>query len=132
MNIITIEFAHLTAEQPTYTFGARVAVAGNCSPELWPSGKVIGLLLDEDLVPTWFYVVQLDSPSGLVEEYPSEDLVPESFIPTRKAEWDLGEAAWIKAHQEPDEECASCDGSGHRVDDYTFQSYSCTSCAGYN
>ena len=93
MNTITITFNHLTASTPAYSFGDRVAVAGDCQPKQWPQGLVVGLCLEEKLIPQWFYAVRLDLPQGFVEEYHAHELVPESFIPTLQAEWEIGSAA---------------------------------------
>jgi hypothetical protein len=85
-------------------------------------------VLEEALIPQWFYVVQLDSPKGLVEEYPDDDLVPEGFISTLQAEWDIGQAAWIQAHKEPEVvvDCDRCDGSGYVYDSWAGQSDTCS------
>ncbi len=56
-------------------------MAGECPPNQRLTGKVVGLYLEEKLIPQWLYAVELDSPQGLVEEYFAEDLVLESDIP---------------------------------------------------
>jgi hypothetical protein len=83
MNTITITFEHSRIETPKYkfgdcprgsAFGNRVAIGEDCQPQEWATGKVVGLLLEEALVPQWFYVVQHDCPEGYTEEYPDDDL----------------------------------------------------------
>lgn len=102
MNTITITFIHAEAIPPKYKFGDRVAIAGDCQPEAWATGKVVGLHLDEyKFSPTtWSYVCKLDKPLGYTEDYEENDLVPESEIPNLQAKWDEGEAAWGRENQE--------------------------------
>ncbi|MFO4907528.1 hypothetical protein RCK08_26160, partial [Salmonella enterica subsp. enterica serovar 1,4,[5],12:i:-] len=57
---------------------------------------IIGLTLDESYEPHWYYSVKLDAPSGLTEEYLEDDLVPDKEIPVLQAEWNEGEAAWVR------------------------------------
>lgn len=88
INTITITFNHPQATPPTYKFGDRIAVVQRCQPKSWATGKVIGLQLEEIFKPRWLYIVTLDFPSGFIEEYLEEDLVPESEIPNRQTEWE--------------------------------------------
>lgn len=55
-----------------------------------------------------------------VEEYLSPYPIPQNL-----SGWD------VEAEDpEPVEDCPRCDGTGYVVDDYTFQSVVCSSCAG--
>ena len=112
MNNITIKFTHPKIESPIYCFGDRVAMAGDCQPNQWFTGKVVGLCLEEKLISQWLYAVQLDSPQGWVEEYHAEDLVLECNIPKEESE----------------EKCDLCEGSGYTYDHWTGQRDTCESC----
>ena len=83
MPMITISFNYPDAPLPRYKFGARVAVISDCPPCEWFTGKIVGLILNENQQPyCWYYSVKLDAPSGLTEEYLGDELVPESEICT--------------------------------------------------
>jgi len=120
MNTITITFSQTSAVAPKYIITDCIAVQSDCQPEAWATGLVVGLHLEELFEPRWWYICKLDSPLGLTEEYLDTDLVPENKIPTLQAEWEQAEANL----------CPQCDGSGTLDNGYTFQSHTCSSCAG--
>lgn len=95
MPMITISFNYPQAPLPRYKFGDRVAVTSDCQPCDWLTGKIVGLILDENYQPCWYYSLKLDAPSGLTEEYLGDDLVSEKQIPVLQSEWEEGEAAWF-------------------------------------
>ncbi len=80
MPMITLTFNYPQAPLPRYKFGDRVAVFSDCPPTEWLTGKVVGLILNENQQPYWYYSVKLNTPCGLTEEYLGDDLVPESEI----------------------------------------------------
>ncbi len=89
MPMITISFNYPSAPLPRYKFGARVAVTSDCPPCEWLTGKVVGLTLNENQQPYWwYYSVKLDAPSGLTEEYGGDSLVPENQIHSLQLEWE--------------------------------------------
>lgn len=88
MPMITLTFNYPSAPLPRYKFGDRVAVTSDCQPSDWLTGKIVGLILDENYQPYWYYSVKLDAPSGLTEEFQSDDLVPESEIHTWQTQWE--------------------------------------------
>lgn len=96
MPLIVLTFNYPSAPLPQYKFGDRVALIDKCSPDGWLTGKVVGLTLDENYQPYWYYSVKLDAPSGLTEEYSGDELVPEKEVPALQAEWDIGSANWVK------------------------------------
>ncbi len=78
MNSITIKFAHICAETPKHTFGARVAIKSNCDSSKWIIGRVTGLRLDEDNI--WNYTIMLDYPQGFCEEVTEDELASEDEL----------------------------------------------------
>lgn len=88
MPMITISFNYPSAPLPRYKFGDRVAVRSDCQPDEWLAGKVVGLTLNENQPPYWYYSVKLDTPCGLTEEHQSDDLVRESEIHGLQLEWE--------------------------------------------
>lgn len=107
MPMITISFNYPSAPLPRYKFGDRVAQNDECAPCDWLTGKIVGLTLDENYEPIWYYAIKLDAPSGLIEEYLESDLVPETQIPLLQAQWEQLEADWkqenplVAADQKP-------------------------------
>lgn len=94
MPMITLIFNYPEAPLPQYKFGDRVAVTGECPPNEWLIGKIVGLTLHEAYEPIWYYSIKLDAPSGLTEEYQADDLVLETQIPVLQAEWEQQQADW--------------------------------------
>lgn len=88
MPMITISFNYPDAPLPKYKFGDRVALSDECAPCNWLTGKIVGLTLDENYQPCWYYSLKLDVPSGLTEEYQGDDLVLESEIHSLQLEWE--------------------------------------------
>lgn len=112
MNSITISFNQPDVEAPKFNITDRVAIASDCQPEAWATGKVVGLHLEEFKYSpaSWAYIVKLDSPLGYTEEYSVNDLVPEAEIPSLQAKWDAEVADWIQ-----EVGCPVCLGKGHQI-----------------
>lgn len=89
MPLITISFDYPDAPLPQFKFGDAIAVTDKCAPKDWLTGKVVGLILEEETCkPRWWYAIKLNNPQGFTEEYLGDDLVLEEEISTLQFQWE--------------------------------------------